>query len=515
MSDGHQKTRSSGETGPFSSGSAMSETASYPVLTDVRVSTRRAKIVATIGPATDSPDNLRSLMLAGMDVARINMSHGVREHHGEVIRRIRKVSDELDRPVAVMLDLCGPKIRTGKLNGGEAELTEGSQLRITPETIVGDSTRISSSYPLLAREVRVGDRILLSDGEIELQITGIDGDDVITRVVHGGELGERKGINLPGTQLSIPSITEKDIIDLEFGMKCGVDLVALSFVRTAEDCHRARTLIQKFGGGPRLISKIEKPEAVENLASIIEASDGVMVARGDLAVETSTEKVPVLQKTIIADSLAAGKVVITATQMLQSMIENPRPTRAEASDVSNAILDGSDAVMLSGETAVGKYPILAVSMMDRIIRASEEIIQPAMTAMQESIFGRRSGSSGRAIAEAAVFAAEEIGCRLIVVITQSGHMARRIAALRPRQRIIALTDSPLSRRQLAGLWGVEPFLLKNCPPGSDELLEHGDRTLVDRQLAVPGEPVVVMAGRLRDAKISLSMKIHIVGDFAR
>jgi pyruvate kinase len=474
---------------------------------------RRAKIVATIGPATDSEEKLRALMLAGMNVARVNMSHGEREHHGEVIQRIRRVAAELHQPVAIMLDLSGPKIRTGKLRDGEARLDEGAIVRIVTEEIVGDSTRFSANYPLLAREVKAGDRILISDGEIELEVIGTTDTEVTARVVYGGTLGEHKGINLPGAHISIPSITEKDVADLRFGIERGVDLVAQSFVRTADDCDRARKLIAEFGGTARLIAKIEKPEAVDNLAAILAAADGLMVARGDLAVETSTERVPILQKQIIAEGLLAEKQIITATQMLQSMITNPRPTRAEASDVSNAVLDGSDAVMLSGETAVGKYPTEAVEMMDRIIRATEEMAQPASARMQQTIFGRHSGSYGRAVSEAATFAAEEAGCRLIVVITQSGHMARRIAGLRPRQRIIALTPSDTALRQLALLWGVEPFLLEECPPVSDDLLKRADRALLEYKLAERGEAVVVMAGRLPDVTISLSMKLHQVGQF--
>lgn len=475
---------------------------------------RRAKIVATIGPASESEERLRALMKAGMDVARINMSHGEREHHGEVIARIRRVADDLKKPVAVMLDLSGPKIRTGKLIKDEVELKEGAQVRITSEEIEGDETRFSASYPLLAREVKPGERILISDGEIELQVIEADGTDVIARVVHGGILGERKGINLPGAQISIPSITEKDVEDLRFGISCGVDLVAQSFVRKAEDCRQARALIKEFGSKAKLIAKIEKPEAVDDFAAILDVADGVMVARGDLAVETSTELVPVLQKRIISDAVVAEKRVITATQMLQSMIENPRPTRAEASDVSNAILDGSDAVMLSGETAIGRFPVESVAMMDRIICATEQMTQPASAMMRQTMFGRRSGSYGRAVSEAALFAAEEVGCRLIVVITQSGHMARRIAALRPRQRIIALTPEAVTRRQLAVMWGVEPYLLDNWTPHSNDLLVCADQALIQLGLAERGENLVMMAGRLNDVTISLSMRLHIAGEFS-
>jgi pyruvate kinase len=473
---------------------------------------RRAKIIATIGPESESEERLRALMLAGMDVARINMSHGEREHHGEVIARIRRVASDLEKPVAVMIDLSGPKIRTGKLRDGDVELKEGAEVRITSEEIEGDGERFSANYPLLAREVKPGDRILISDGEIELQALDTTATDVIARVVHGGMLGNHKGINLPGAQISIPSVTEKDVADLRYCVSCGIDLVAQSFVRKADDCRRARALIEEFGSKAKLIAKIEKPEAIDDFANILDAADGVMVARGDLAVETSTERVPVLQKRIISEAVMAEKQVITATQMLQSMIENPRPTRAEASDVSNAVLDGSDAVMLSGETAIGRFPVETVAMMNRIICATEEMPQPASATLRHTMYGRRSGSYGRAVSEAALFAAEEIGCRLIVVITQSGHMARRISGLRPRQRIIAFTPDELTRRQLAVMWGVEPYQLLTSAIESTDLLVCADRALLEFKLAERGESVVVMAGRLNDATISLSMKIHIVGE---
>ena len=473
---------------------------------------RRAKIVATIGPASEAEEKLRELMLAGMDVARINMSHGEREHHGEIITRIRRVADEMERPVAVMLDVSGPKIRTGKLRGGEGRLEDGADVRILSEQIEGDASRFSTNYPLLARDVHQSDRILIDDGQIELQVLQTTSTEVIARVIHGGVLRDHKGINLPGVDVSIPSITEKDVADLRFGIALGVDLVAQSFVRSADDCRRARELIAQLGGNARLIAKIEKPEAVDDLANILTVVDGVMVARGDLAVETSPERVPVLQKRIIHDCLFAQKLSITATQMLQSMIDSPRPTRAEASDVSNAILDGSDAVMLSGETAVGRFPVEAVKMMDRIICSTEEMGVPARDLLREAVFGRQSGSHGRAIAEAAMLAADESCCRLIVVITQSGQMGRRIAALRPSKYIIALTPSEQTRRQLAVTWGVEPYRLVTDEGIAEGLLPVADRTLLEHKLAERGECVVVMAGRLSDAEISLSTKIHFVGE---
>ncbi len=473
-------------------------------------SMRRAKIVATIGPASESEAKLRELMLAGMDVARINMSHGERGHHGEVIARIRSVADDLNRPVAIMLDVSGPKIRTGKMRDGEAHLEDGSEVRITAEEIEGDAERFSTNYPLLARDVRAGDRVLIDDGQIELQVLQSGATEVIARVIHGGVLSDHKGINLPGVDVSIPSITEKDVADLRFGIERGVDLVAQSFVRTADDCRRARDLIAEFGGNARLIAKIEKPEAVADFANVLDVVDGVMIARGDLAVETSPERVPVLQKKIIRDCLIAQKLTITATQMLQSMIESPRPTRAEASDVANAVLDGSDAVMLSGETAIGRFPVEAVRMMDRIICSAEEMDVPARDLMGRVMIGRPSGAPGRAVAEAAVLAAEEAGCGLIVVITQSGNMGRRVAALRPAQRIIALTQNAQTRRQLAVTWGVESYPLAGSV--EDGLLPLADRALLEHNLAERGEMVVVMAGRVPDVVISLSMKIHCVGE---
>ena len=472
---------------------------------------RRAKIVATIGPASESEEGLRELMLAGVDVARINMSHGERSHHDKVIARIRTVAAALSKPIAILLDLSGPKIRTGKMRGGPALLKTGSEVRISCDQCEGDETRFSTNYPQLTRDVRAGDRILLDDGEIELEVSESNDTEAVARVIHGGVLSDHKGINLPGVKVSIPSITEKDIADLRFGIERGVELVAQSFVRTAEDCRGARDLIASLGGSARLIAKIEKPEAVGDFANILEAVDGVMIARGDLAVETAPERVPVLQKKLLRDCLVAQKPTITATQMLQSMIDSPTPTRAEASDVANAILDGSDAVMLSGETAIGRFPVDAVKMMNRIICSTEDVEVPARDLLRLEMFARPSGTPGRAVAEAAVLAAQELGCRLIVVITQSGNMGRRIAALRPAQRIIALTQNDQTLRQLAVTWGLEPYRL-GARESNEALLPLADRALLEHKLAERGESVVVMAGRVPDEVISLSMKIHCVGE---
>ena len=493
---------------------------------------RRAKIVATIGPSSESAERLKDLMEAGMDVARINMSHGEREPHGEVIARIHEVSSALGKPVAVMVDLSGPKIRTGVMCSGGAQLADGSVVRITTDEVQGDSTCFTVSHATISAEVRPGDRVLIGDGEIELEVLETVPTGAVARVIHGGLLGDHKGVNLPGGGASLPSITEKDVEDLKFAVLHGIDVVAQSFVRNADDCRKARELLVGLGSSARLIAKIEKPEAFLDISRILEVADGVMVARGDLAVETSPERVPVLQKRIINEALLAQKTVITATQMLQSMIDCPRPTRAEASDVANAILDGSDAVMLSAETAVGRYPVESVSMMDRIIRSTEEVTvagpayrgpsassdglaeHPREDAARKDGFGRKSGSIGRAVAEAAVFAAEEVGCRLIVVFTQSGHMARRVAALRPRQRIIALTSAEETRRQLAVSWGVQAYMLPTSTTASDQVVRSGDQALISYNLADPGEKVVLMAGAMSDMAMSTSMKLHQVGQLA-
>ncbi len=477
---------------------------------------RKAKIVATIGPASAEPATLHAMMLAGMDVARVNMSHGTQEGHRDSIRRIREAAEETGRNIAVLLDLSGPKIRTGTLRGRQAQLINGAVVDLVPAEIEGSAERFSVNYPTLAEEIRVDDRILIGDGEIELKVIRRGAGAVTATVVQGGLLGEHKGLNFPGTRLSVPSVTPKDASDLAFGLDNGVDLIAQSFVRSASDCRVARELIRKHGGRARLIAKIEKPEAVDDLCGILAESDGVMVARGDLAVETSPEAVPLLQKKIIADALASQKTVITATQMLQSMTDNPRPTRAEASDVANAVLDGSDALMLSAETAVGHFPVEAVRMMSRIVESTEAPRAPASWAAPvvlgaSTCARRQSGSHARALAEAARFAAEEIDARLIVVLTASGHMGRAVAALRPPQRIIALTTQLLTCRQLALSWGVEARLLGGFPPGAEQLLELADAGLLREKLAEQGESVVFIAGHMPDSALSDSVKIHRVG----
>jgi pyruvate kinase len=409
----------------------------------MRTTQRRAKIVATVGPASEAPERLRELIEAGVDVVRINMSHGERAHHVEVVDRVRKAAADVTRPVAIMADLGGPKIRTGRLQGGgPVELAGGATIRLLVDEIEGTAEAVSTNYPRLPEEVKPGDRVLIDDGLLELRVEAVEPGRVTARVAHGGLLHERKGINLPGVALSIPSVTEKDRADLAAMLDAGVDYVALSFVRSAADCEQALALIRGRHAGAGLIAKIEKPEAVDDLAAILEVVDGVMVARGDLGVEAPPESVPLYQKRIIAGALKAEKFVITATQMLQSMIDQPRPTRAEASDVANAVLDGTDAVMLSGETAVGRYPLEAVQTMDSLVRFTEASRVPDRGLAKRCI-GVQTGSFGRALAKAAVSAAAEVSATKIVVFTEHGRMARHVAALRPRQRIIALGSGSL------------------------------------------------------------------------
>ena len=473
---------------------------------------RRAKIVATIGPASYSPEQLRALILAGMDVVRVNMSHGSHQSHAETISNARKIASDSNRPLAILLDLSGPKIRTGLLKDHQPiTLQAGQQLNITTQDLIGDSSVISTSYAHLPRDVNVGDRILFADGLIELRVEQVGQTEIACRVLNGGELGEKKGINLPGVKISAPSLTEKDRADLSFGLSQGVDYVALSFVRSARDCIGAKTLIEFLGADVPLIAKIEKREALDDLDNIIEACDGVMVARGDLGVETAVECVPFYQKQIIAKANAAEKLVITATQMLESMTHEPRPTRAEASDVANAILDGTDAVMLSAETAVGNYPVPAVETMSRIINFTEtSCCQKDRT--RALIDNRQTGREGRAIAEAAVFAAQELRANLIVVFSKSGTMARHLAALRPVQRIIAFTPLEKTYSSLAAAWGIEPHLL-DFNGRSSELLARADDALVRHGIVNRGEIVVAMAGRIPEQpSLSSIMKLHRVGE---
>lgn len=472
---------------------------------------RQAKILATLGPATREAGVLEAMLAAGVNGVRINMSHGTQAEKAEDIRVARQAADTMNRPLAVLVDLSGPKIRTDGLKDHQpVTLETDSQFIITTRLVAGDSHEVSTNYASMARDVKPGARLLLDDGAIELIVESTTDTDVICRVINGGVLGERKGINLPGISLPIPSLTDKDRNDLAWAVQQCADYIALSFVRRAEDCAEAKALIKASGGSAPLIAKIEKAEAIHHLDEIIDAADGIMVARGDLGVETSVELVPVYQKRIIGKTNAAGKLVITATQMLQSMVTSPRPTRAEASDVANAVWDGSDCVMLSNETASGNYPVAAVATMARIIDSAEsggDSVPEDIT----KLIGKQSGRVSRALCEAAAFAANEMGTKTTAVFTESGLMARRLSALRPNQRIVALTQSPDVLNELALIWGVEPLIMSRCE-NTENMLRDGERVLIEAGVVQEGEMIVIMAGRLSGLGLSTSVSLYTIGE---
>ena len=471
---------------------------------------RKAKIIVTLGPASREPEIIEQLIAAGANGVRINMSHGTQEEKAVDIVRARAAAAKLQRPIAILVDLSGPKIRTGELKDDQpVKLTPGATFVITTRPVAGDDTQVSTNYKDLPRVVKTGTRLLIDDGALSLIVERATDTDVICKVIDGGLLAERKGINLPGVPLPIDSLTEKDIVDLKWAVAQDADYIALSFVRRASDCERAKKLINDEGGRAPLIAKIEKAEAIDHLDEIIAAADGVMVARGDLGVETSVELVPVYQKRIIQKSIQAGKMVITATQMLQSMVTNPRPTRAEASDVANAVWDGTDCVMLSNETAAGAYPIAAVATMARVIESAESGKEPRSD-FAASWAGRQSGRVSRALCEAAAFAASEMGTTVTAVFTASGLMARRLSSLRYDQRIIALTHRPEVLSNLALIWAVEPLLVVKAQT-TEEMLKIGEQCLLDARVVEKGEMIVVMAGRLSGLGLSSSVTIFTVG----
>jgi len=469
---------------------------------------RRAKIVCTIGPASDSEEMIRELMLRGMNVARLNFSHGSHDDHARVIRRLRKVAAELGRTICILQDLQGPKIRTGRLKDRMAvTLQTGQTATITPKDVMGTAELLSTTYTDLAHDVKPGERILLSDGRIELVVKQVSGADVICEVLNGGMLGEHQGINLPGTNVSIPSLTEKDEADLAFGLKHAVDVIAISFVRTADDVVRARRAIAARGGIAPLIAKLEKPQAIDNLEAILEVANGVMVARGDLGVEVAPEKVPLIQKHVIRRALDFRKPVITATQMLESMTENPRPTRAEASDVANAIFDGTDAVMLSGETAVGKFPREAVEMMARIVAEAEA--HPFDRLLPEHLPERRV-SIAETICESMAHAARDLNIRAIAVFTETANTARMLSKYRPAADIYAFThfDPVCNRMNL--LWGVTPL---RCPArlSAAHMAEFAEQELLRLQVLSPGDVFGLIAGTTSTAGATNFMRLITAG----
>ncbi len=451
---------------------------------------RRAKIVCTLGPSSSSAERIGALIDAGMDVARLNFSHGEYETHHALLRTVRAEAERRGKAVAILQDLQGPKIRIGRFTAGSIELVPDATFTITTRNVPGDQRVVSTSYVDLPGDVRPGDKVLLDDGYLQLEVTDVTGEDVTTRVVIGGILKNNKGINLPGVKVSSPSLTVKDRADLVFGMRIGVDFIALSFVRSAQDVLEAQRLATLEDTRIPIIAKLEKPEAVERLEEIIEAADGIMVARGDLGVEMGPEKVPLVQKLAISLTNARGKVVITATQMLESMIENPRPTRAEASDVANAVLDGTDALMLSGETASGKYPVEAVQTMARIVT---EIEQSAHYRSQLERPTLDLPVSTNAIAHAAAVAARQMRLPVIAVYSGSGGIARLLSEYRPEARIVALTDNEATFHRLALYWGVTAIRVA-AAASTDEMLARIEDTLRARGLAKSGELAVITLG---------------------
>lgn len=449
---------------------------------------RRTKIVATLGPSSSSPEMIRQLIHAGMDVARLNFSHGQYEDHANVIETLRKISSEMNKPVTILQDLQGPKIRVGQLPDGKIILHPGDLFQLIPDQVLpAGPTEIPIDYPFLAQEALPGMQVLLDDGLLEMRVEDIHGEKVICRVIEGGVLKSRKGVNFPNLQLTLPSLTDKDLKDLEFGLAHQVDWISLSFVRSAEDVLYLKELIAQRGVVCPVIAKIEKPQAIANLEEIIRVSSGIMVARGDLGVEICPEKVPLLQKKIIEQCNRAGKPVITATQMLESMIHEPRPTRAEASDVANAIIDGTDCIMLSGETAAGEFPVKAVEMMVKIAKEVEEELEFKTYPPEGSL-------DIMALSEAANTIEKVVKPACIVVLTTSGRSAQYVAAERPKTPVYALTHIPQVFHALNLLWGINPFLVTETPGSFQGLVALAAHTLKKHHLISQGDKMLVLGG---------------------
>lgn len=467
---------------------------------------RKTKIIATLGPATESLTTIKRLIKAGVDVCRLNLSHGDLDWHREMVQLIRTVSQQEERPVSIILDLQGPRIRTGLLKQGKPiRLKSGDVVTVTTREIYGREGLIATPYKSLGRDVTKGDKILLDDGKMELKVLASTKSEVKCEVVTGGLLKEHKGMNLPGVRLNVPSLTDKDKQNLRDGLNWRVDYIAMSFVRSAKDVKIAKDFIKKQGHVVPIIAKIEKPEAVEHIDEILDEADGVMVARGDLGVEMEPQRVPLIQKDIIKRANEKGKTVITATQMLESMISSSRPTRAEASDVANAILDGTDAVMLSGETSIGKYPIEAVKMMSNIASEAEKGLNVS------NKFKYEDSSFSTPIAYAALDAAEKTKSSAILVYTISGRTARLLSKLKPQCQIFAMTPTDEVYSRLPLLWGVMPVLVP-FGKSTDEMLSAGERTLVRKRLLNKGDVVVIVSGILARMGATNVMKIHRVGE---
>ena len=471
---------------------------------------RHAKIVCTLGPATDSPERARALVEAGMDVARLNFSHGVHADHGRRFHEVREAARLAGRNLAVLADLQGPKIRLGTFAEEKVEWATGERIRITVEDCEGSHDRVSTTYRNLADDVRPGDRLLVDDGNVALIAVDIeDGTDVVCDVAEGGVVSDHKGLSLPGVSVSVPAMSEKDAADLEFALRLGVDFVALSFVRNPEDVKLVHHVMDEVGIRVPVIAKLEKPEAVDRLEEIVLAFDGMMVARGDLGVEMPLEQVPVVQKRAVQICRDNAKPVIVATQMLDSMITHSRPTRAEASDVANAVLDGADAVMLSGETSVGKYPVQAVATMGRIILSVEA------SGRRPSELQHRPRTPGGALVKSAMDIGDTLGAVALVAFTQTGDTARRLSRLQPSQRLLVFTPQESVQRQMALLWGAEAHLVWTVK-NTDDMVRQVDSALVSRGVCHPQDLVVVVAGTPPSTPgATNTIRVHHIGDVLR
>jgi pyruvate kinase len=475
-------------------------------------SQRRAKIVATLGPASNTEPVFRELVRAGVDVVRLNFSHGTHEEKLTLIQMIRKVSREERKTLCILADLQGPKIRTSKLKDRQPVLLKaGQRLTITPRDVPGTASLVGTTFKTLAENVEQGSRILLSDGLIELRVHEVVGDDVVCEIINGGMLGENKGINLPGIPVRVPSLTDKDTEDLEFALKNGCDAIAVSFVRTAEDVRLVRNRVAALGGETWIIAKLEKPQAIEHLDAILTVADAIMVARGDLGVEVPPEKVPAIQKYIIRRAAEFRKPVITATQMLESMIDNPRPTRAEVSDVANAVYDGTDAVMLSGESAVGKYPVQTVAMMARIVADAERHIKEE--SYSESRERRTHLSIAETICEATAHAADDLDLRGIALFTESGVTARQLSKYHPSSPIFALSPVEVTINRLNLLWGTTPI---RCPKvnSTEALVECAENLLEQGGYVRPREVIAIVAGTRTKSGSTNFLRLHVMGEHA-
>ena len=468
---------------------------------------RRAKIVSTIGPACSSPERITALVEAGIDIARLNMSHGTQQQHEDVYRLLREAAGTTGRALGILADLQGPKIRLGRFAEGPVRLTLGDEFTVTTEDVPGDRTEVSTTYGGLPGDVGPGDTILIDDGRVVLNVTAVDGPRVRTRVLVGGMVSNHKGLNLPGVAVSVPALTEKDEADLRFSLRLGVDMVALSFVRTADDAEPVRRIMDEEGRIVPLLAKIEKPQAVEHLEEIVEAFDGIMVARGDLGVELPLEQVPIVQKRAIELTREKARPVIVATQMLESMISAPRPTRAEVSDVAGAVFEGADAVMLSGETSVGDYPIESVQTMSRIVCAAEESALRATHSLD-----RVPETIGGAIARAAAEVGATVGAKALVAFTMTGETARRLSRYRSPIPLLAFTALPETRSQLALVWGTETFTVPEVFH-TDEMVRQVESALLEIGRCQKGDRVVIVAGSPPGTAGSTNaLRVHRIGD---